>query len=116
MKSSPARSTAILAAALLLSAPPRAAAQSTPQWNTARVLELLGRARELRESAKVDSAFQTYQARARGYVYFFFERPDTEDRTLVKADQVALDVYWRAPSQTRQRIQGIKRGIAFQHQ
>jgi hypothetical protein len=106
LKANPAWSTAVLAAALLLSAPPRVAAQSAPQWNTPGVLDLVGRARELRESTKVDSAFQTYQAQARGYVYFFFERPDTEDRTLVKADQVALDVYWRAPRDTRQEIVG----------
>lgn len=106
MKSISAWSTAIHAAALLTAAAPPLAAQSTPQWNTPSVLDLVGRARELRTSTGVDSAFQTYQANARGYVYFFFERPDTEERTLVKADQVALDVYWRAPRDTRQEIVG----------
>lgn len=106
MKSIPAWSTAILTAVLLPTGAPRLAAQSTPEWNTPRVLDLVRRARELRESTSVDSAFQTYQARADGYVYFFFERPDTEERTLVKADQVALDVYWRAPDETKQEIVG----------
>ena len=54
----------------------------------------------------VDSTFQSYHATARGYVYFFFDRPDRPDRTLVKADQVALDVYWQAPSATKQVIVG----------
>jgi hypothetical protein len=54
----------------------------------------------------VDSSFQSYQATASGYVYFFFDRPDRPDRTLVKADQVALDVYWQAPSSTKQVIVG----------
>ena len=70
------------------------------------MLDLVGRARAVRSSAAVDSAFRSYQAQARGYVYFFFDRPDTGDRTLVKADQVALDVYWQAPSSTKQVIVG----------
>jgi hypothetical protein len=66
----------------------------------------VARARELRSSAAVDSAFRSYQAQARGYVYFFFDRQSTGARTLVKADQVALDIYWQAPSSTKQVIVG----------
>ena len=95
-----------LGALLLLGNPCPAATQSSPEWNTPQVLRLVERARALRESQVVDSAFQSYQATGRGYVYFFFDRPDTEARTLVKADQVALDVYWRAPNETKQEIVG----------
>jgi hypothetical protein len=56
----------------------------------------------------VDSAFYAYQAEARGYVYFFIDRPDSDERTLVKADQIALEIYWRAPSWTKQRIVGLR--------
>jgi hypothetical protein len=56
----------------------------------------------------VDSAFYSYRAEARGYVYFFIDRPDSDERTLVKADQIALEVYWRAPNWTRQRIVGLR--------
>jgi hypothetical protein len=56
----------------------------------------------------VDSAFYAYQAEARGYVYFFIDRPDSDERTLVKADQIALEVYWRAPNWTKQRIVGLR--------
>lgn len=70
------------------------------------MLDLVGRARTLRSTTAVDSAFRAYQAQARGYVYFFYDRPDTGARTLVKADQVALDVYWQAPSSTKQMIVG----------
>ena len=59
-------------------------------------------------STVVDTALRSYQADARGYVYFFIDRPDTGERTLVKADQIALDVYWQAPNQTRQRIVGLR--------
>jgi hypothetical protein len=85
----------------------RAQAPSTePAWNDPAALELVSLARELRASTSVDSTFRTYEADARGYVYFFFDRPDTGERTLVKADQVALEIYWQAPDQTKQLIVG----------
>jgi hypothetical protein len=77
-------------------------------WNDPAVLELVRRARDLRQSDAVDPDFRSYTAAARGYVYFFFDRPDSADRVLVKADQVALDVGWRAPSHTRQTIVGLR--------
>lgn len=81
-------------------------ASGEPAWNDARVVSLIERARETRRSPVVDSALVTYQAEARGYVYFFVDRSDSDEHVLVKADQVALDVFWRAPDQTKQRIVG----------
>ncbi len=106
MRSRPSRRSAVLAAALLAGSAPALTAQAPPEWNGARALSLVTRARTLRQSQVVDTAFQSYHANGRGYVYFFFDRPDTGQRTLVKADQVALDVYWRAPSETKQEIVG----------
>ncbi len=83
-----------------------AAAQSTEAWNDARVLELITQARAERHSLAVDTAFRSYVGQARGYVYFFIDRPDSKERTLLKADQLALEVFWRAPNQTGQRIVG----------
>lgn len=77
-------------------------------WNTPRVVELLQRARVQRQELVVDSAMHTYQADARGFVYFFIDRPDDDERTLVKADQIALEVFWRAPNDTKQRIVGLR--------
>jgi hypothetical protein len=79
---------------------------AAPTWNDPAVLELVSRARERRSSNVVDSTFRSYEAEAHGYVYFFFDRPETGERNLVKADQVALEVYWQAPSQTKQLIVG----------
>ena len=79
---------------------------AAPTWNDPAVLELVARARELRQSTAIDPDFRSYTAEARGHVYFFFDRPDSADRVLVKADQIALDVAWRAPSHTRQTIVG----------
>lgn len=63
-------------------------------------------AREARRAVTGDSALRSYQAEARGFVYFFVDREDTGERVLVKADQIALEVYWRSPGQTHQRIVG----------
>jgi hypothetical protein len=97
---------ALASAAAAFGAP--ASAQSPDAWNDPRVLELVRRARFERQSTLVDTAFQSYRAEARGYVYFFLDRPDSDERTLVKADQIALDVLWRAPNETRQRIVGLR--------
>jgi hypothetical protein len=71
-------------------------------------LELVDRARRLRRTTVVDSAFRAYRAEARGYVYFFIDRPNSDERTLVKADQIALEVFWQAPNRTKQRIVGLR--------
>ncbi len=77
-------------------------------WNDARVLALVERARALRQSVAVDPALRSYRAEARGYVYFFVDRPDSGEQILVKADQVAVDVFWQAPNSTKQRIVGLR--------
>jgi len=82
--------------------------QAPEEWNDERVMELVGRARQLRQSVVVDSTFRSYRAQARGYVYFFVDRPDSDERTLVKADQIALEIAWQAPSRTSQRILGLR--------
>jgi hypothetical protein len=92
----------------LASAPAPGGAQVGDRWNDARVMALVARARALRRSTVVDSAMRSYQADARGYVYFFVDRKDTGQRTLVKADQIALDVFWQAPDKTKQRIVGLR--------
>jgi hypothetical protein len=83
-----------------------AAAQRAELWNDARVLELVAQARIERHSLAVDPAFRSYAGEARGYVYFFIDRPDSNERTLLKADQVALELFWQAPNRTSQRIVG----------
>jgi len=83
-------------------------AQGPENWNDDRAMELVRRTRLLRRSTVVDTAFRSYQAQARGYVYFFIDRPDSDERTLVKADQVALELFWQAPNETWQRIVGLR--------
>jgi len=90
----------------VLLSPSAGRAQAPSEWNGDRALELVQQARTLRQATAIDSAFQAYQADARGYVYFFIDRTDSDERTLVKTDQLALEVFWKAPSQTMQRLVG----------
>ncbi|HSG49275.1 MAG TPA: hypothetical protein VLA43_15750, partial [Longimicrobiales bacterium] len=78
------------------------------RWDDPRALALVERARAVRQASAVDSTLVSYQSRAQGFVYFFLDRPDEDEHTLIKADQIALDVYWRAPNFTRQRIVGMR--------
>lgn len=102
--------TSALAALSLLAPSGSSLEAQTPgdAWNSKRALELVALARSLRHETSVDPAFRSYSAEARGYVYYFLDRADTNERTLVKTDQIALEVYWRAPSDTRQRIVGLR--------
>lgn len=83
-----------------------ATADSLAGWNSARSLELIRRAQQRRLAVHEDTALLSYRADARAYVYFYLDREDTGQRNLVKTDQVALDVIWRAPNLTKQRIVG----------
>lgn len=47
-----------------------------------------------------------YQAHASGHIYFLYDLGRGTDRHLVKADQLALDLFWHVPDQTRQLIVG----------
>lgn len=85
---------------------PEALAQET--WNDARVTELVARARAVRQGTVTEQGLQSYAADARGYVYFFVDHDESEERNLVKTDQVALEVFWQAPDRTRQRIVGLR--------
>ena len=97
---------AALAAAAFLPAP--LDAQQDQSWDSPRVLELIAQARQRRAEPYRDSALMNYRANAGGYVYFYLDREDTDERTLVKVDQVALEVYWAYPGSTRQRIVGLR--------
>lgn len=106
------RALVLLAASVLAGAGPPLArpvhGQTETGWNDARVMELVRRARMERHSTLVDTGFVSYEAQARGFVYFFIDRPGSDDRTLVKADQIALEVFWQAPNRVRQRIVGLR--------
>ncbi len=92
-------------ALLLLALPCRASAQD---WNSDSALALARRAIERRSRAAVDTALRDYKAQAHGFVFFLgqFGEGLTEPPRLVKADQLELEVYWKAPQLSKQRIIG----------
>lgn len=95
---------------LLLCLPPAApaAAQAPAAWNGPRALELVERARIRREQPRADSLLRDYTADAGGWVYFYLDRRDSDERTLVKTDQIALRLFWQAPDRTKQQIVGMR--------
>jgi hypothetical protein len=107
------RILAALAASLLVvpvAAPAPLAAQGAAAdgWNDARTLALVARATERRAAQLADTALRDYAALARGYVTFLAQLGEgfPEPPRVVKADQLALEVYWKAPDLSKQRIIG----------
>jgi hypothetical protein len=66
------------------------------------------RARARREQPRGDSMLRNYSAKATGFVYFYLDRNEADDRTPVKVDQIALELFWAAPNLTKQRIVGLR--------
>jgi hypothetical protein len=97
-------------AILTLNASPAAAQQpdTAGGWDHPRALDLLERARARRLLPAQDTSLRNYTAHAEGFVYFYLDRRDGSERTLVKTDQVALDLYWAQPDMTKQRIVGLR--------
>ncbi len=91
--------------ALLLVLASRAPAQD---WNSDSALALARRAIDRRAQTAVDTALRDYKAQAHGFLFFLgqFGEGLTEPPRLVKADQLELEVYWKAPALSKQRIIG----------
>ena len=96
----------VSAAGLLLAAVP--GTLRAQAWNEPRALELVRLATDRRAQQLADSGLVDYRATAHGYLTFlaqigvgFVEVPK-----VVKADELALEVYWRTPNQSKQRIIG----------
>ncbi len=55
-----------------------------------------------------DTSLRDYSARARGYVTFLAQSGEglTEPPKVVKADELGLEIFWRSPNQSKQRILG----------
>ena len=77
-------------------------------WNAPPVRALVQRAIARRERAAADTSLHDYKALAHGFVFFLGAFGDglTQPPRLVKADQLELEVYWKAPAASKQRIVG----------
>jgi hypothetical protein len=101
--------------ALLITAAAPAAAQLFPQrdsrtaetgWNGPRALELIERAIQRRRRWGDEGDLRDYKAQATGHIYFLYDLGRNTERHLIKADQLALGLYWQAPGRSRQLITG----------
>ena len=94
----------VASALLVLSA----AFADAQQWNDPRVLTLVREATALRARQLADSGLVDYRATAHGYLTFLAQLGEgfREPPRVVKADELALEVYWRAPNLSKQRIMG----------
>ena len=77
-------------------------------WNDPRSRALVERATDRRAQQLADTALVDYKATAHGYVTFLaqFGEGFPEPPKIVKADELGLEVYWRAPDLSKQRIMG----------
>ncbi len=85
---------------------PSATAAQT--WNDPRTRALVERATARRAAQLSDTALVDYQATAHGYLTFLAQVGEgfPEPPKIVKADELALEVYWRSPDLSKQRIIG----------
>lgn len=98
----------ILSAVAVGCAPPLAA----QAWNTPEVIALVGRGSAHRQAVQADSGLTSYRAEAHGFVFFLAQVGSglSEPPRLVKADELRLEVYWRAPAFSKQTILGWRDG------
>ncbi len=94
--------------AVLAAAPPLAA----QEWNAPAALALVARGSARRQAVQADTTLHAYQARAHGFVFFLAQVGSglTEPPRLVKADELQLEVYWKAPGVSKQQILGWRDG------
>jgi hypothetical protein len=99
---------AAMAAACCLLGPLVAPARAQSEWNDARTMALVHRATELRERQLADTALRDWRAVAHGYLTFLAQLGEgfTDPPKVIKADELAVEVYWRAPGLSKQRIIG----------
>ena len=77
-------------------------------WNAPNAVALARRATERRARAAGDTTLRDYRAQAHGFVFFLGQLGEglSEAPRLVKTDQLELEVYWKAPGLSKQRIVG----------
>ncbi len=75
-------------------------------WNSPETMTLVRRAVDRRLAVQADSSLTSYKARAHGFVFFLAQVGEglTEPPRLVKADELDVGVYWRAPDRSKQVI------------
>ncbi len=96
----------VVAAALTLAFLPGAA--SAQRWDDSVARSLAERATARRQLQIADTLLQDYRAVARGFLTFLAQVGEgfPDPPQVVKADQLAVEVYWKAPDLSRQILVG----------
>src|SRR5687767_1005894 len=96
----------IIRVLVMIVATSKLGAQQT--WNDSRTRALVEHATERRARQLADTGLVDYKAKAHGYVTFLAQLGEgfPEPPKIVKADELGLEVYWRAPDLSKQRIIG----------
>jgi hypothetical protein len=104
------RASLILGAVLLTShfSPLTITQLAAQNWNSSQALTLVQRAVGRRLAVQADTSLTSYRTRAHGFVFFLAQVGEglTEPPRLVKADELDVEVYWRAPDRSKQVILG----------
>lgn len=84
----------------------RAEAQET--WNDERTRALVLDAIQRRAVQLADTGLVDYTARAHGYLTFLAQLGEgfPDPPTLIKSDELVVEVYWGAPDRSKQRVVG----------
>ena len=84
------------------------AGRTAAGWNDPATTALVVRAVERRAQQLADTGLRDYTARATGYLTFLGQLGEglREPPRILKADQLALEIFWRAPDLSKQRIIG----------
>lgn len=101
------RSSLIAVLLLALAAVPSAGGAQRA-WNDPTTRQLVERATERRARQLADSGLADYTAEAHGYLTFLGQVGDSFllPPKVIKADELMLEVYWRAPNYSKQWIVG----------
>ena len=77
-------------------------------WNDARARALVEQATRRRAAQLADSSLADYSASAHGYLTFLAQLGEgfLLPPKVVKADELAMDIYWKAPNFSKQWIAG----------
>ena len=81
---------------------------SAQAWNDPRSRALVERATERRVQQLADTGIRDFKAIAHGYVTFLAQVGEglSEPPRVVKADELVNEIFWMAPSLSKQRIVG----------
>ena len=90
---------------VILLAPVAIAAQD---WNSPRAESLATHATAVRAAQLADSGLRSYKAEASGYLTFLAQlgKGFPDPPKIVRVDQIASDIYWKAPALSKQLIKG----------